>query len=175
MKSKGNYFILFLILVLTTWVSLHGKGNYESVRITRVIDGDTVVVDNNEKVRIIGMNTPEVGKRTEPYGEEAKEFATHILLGKDVYLEKDVSDRDKYGRLLRHIWLKDPKKGILEEDNYGAIALKEGYAQVYTFPPDVKYEKKYLEISRKAREERKGLWGININGTTRGEVPGGQF
>lgn len=175
MKKLRNLIILIMILLVTVlsnqWETGETSGVGDVTTITRVVDGDTVVTEEGEKIRIIGINTPEIGKRTEPYGAEAKKYAEEMLLDRKVYLEADVSDRDQYGRLLRHVWLKNPERGNFEEDNYGAVALRNGYAQVYTFPPDVKYEKKFLKLSREARREERGLWGIDINGTTRGEVP----
>ncbi|GKX28931.1 hypothetical protein SH1V18_14110 [Vallitalea longa] len=139
--------------------------NYEVGVVSRVVDGDTVVITLNgkeEKVRFIGVNTPEsVGryaKKPQPYGKEASNYTKKHLDGKTVYLEKDVSDTDKYGRLLRYIWLEEPDKSKLEEKMYNAILLKEGYASVMTYPPDVKYSKIFVEIEKNARDNNIGLW-----------------
>lgn len=139
--------------------------NYEVGVVSRVVDGDTVVITVggvDKKVRLVGVNTPEsVGryaKNPQPYGKEASKFTKEKLDGKQVYLEKDVSDTDKYGRLLRYIWLEEPDKSKIEDTMFNAILLKEGYASVMTYPPDVKYSKTFVKIEEKARNNKTGLW-----------------
>lgn len=166
---KGVYLLLIVVLAISHYFT--GDRDYEMGKVVNVIDGDTIVLDGNRKVRIIGINTPEIHKKKELYGEEAKAFAEKTLLGKTVYLEKDVSEKDRYQRLLRHVWLVPPDEGNPKEEMYGAMALDQGYAQVYTFPPDVKYESFFLKLSREARENRRGLWALDPDGTTRGERP----
>ncbi|MBU2535160.1 MAG: thermonuclease family protein [Chloroflexi bacterium] len=98
--------------------------------VVRVIDGDTIEVDIGGrlyKVRYSGIDTPEVGQ---PGAEEATAFNAQLVSGKTVYLEKDVSETDRYGRLLRYVWT--------EEGMVNAILVANGYAQVSTYPPDVK-------------------------------------
>lgn len=112
-----------------------------------VIDGDTVKLRNGEKVRFIGINTPEMGQ---PYSSGAKNKLKELVEGKEVILEKDITDRDQYGRLLRYIWLGD----ILI--NLEMVRL--GYANSYTYPPDVKYQDRIVAAEREAREEKIGLW-----------------
>ena len=141
----------------------------EKAEIIRVVDGDTATVllesGAEEKVRFIGVDTPESTIRHEPYGKEAAGFTKSRLNGKAVYLEKDISDRDKYGRLLRYIWLEPP----MEEDNeeeireklFNAILLLEGYAQVSTYPPDVKYVDYFKGFQAEARGADKGLWALD--------------
>lgn len=122
----------------------------ETAKVTRIIDGDTVVVFINgkqEKVRLIGIDTPEHGR---PYFEEARTKTKELVLGKTVKLEKDVSERDKYGRLLRYLYA-----GNLFVN---AELVKQGYAMVYTYPPDVKYADYFLKLQREAREKGVGLW-----------------
>ncbi len=81
-------------------------------------------------------------------------------MAKQSICKKDVSDRDKYGRLLRYVWLEEPDKSKLEEQMFNAILIKEGYGSVMTYPPDVKYSKTFVGIEKKARENNKGLWGL---------------
>lgn len=135
--------------------------------VTRVIDGDTVEVSVEgkiEKVRMIGVNTPETNhptKGVEYFGKEAKTFTTNSLSGKTVYLEKDVDERDNYGRLLAYIWLKQPASDTEKEVRdkmFNAILLLEGYAQVMTVPPNVKYSDMFVKFQREAREAERGLW-----------------
>lgn len=127
-------------------------------RVTRVVDGDTIHVDldgKDETVRYIGVDTPETKKPdtpVQPFGPEASEFNEKLVRGKTVCLEKDVSERDRFGRLLRYIWLRDGR--LVNEE-----LLREGLATISTFPPDVKYvESRYLPAQREAQEARRNLW-----------------
>lgn len=126
--------------------------NTEKALCTRVIDGDTIVVLLNgreEKVRLIGIDTPEKGR---PYFEEATKKTASLVLGKEVLLKKDVSERDKYGRLLRYVYV-----GNIFVN---AELVRLGYAMVYTYPPDVKYADYFVRLQREAREAKRGLWGL---------------
>lgn len=126
--------------------------------VTRVIDGDTIEVNINgriEKVRLIGVDTPETVHPTrgeEPYGREASNFTKSQLEGKSIELEFDVQERDRYGRLLAYVWL----NGTL----FNKTLVEQGYAQVATFPPNVKYVDIFTETQKQARENNRGLWGI---------------
>lgn len=86
-------------------------------KVTKVVDGDTVTVaigKKSEKVRMIGVNTPETHHPTkgkEPYGKEAAAFTTKMLTSKKVWLQKDIEERDRYGRLLAYVWMRKPKTG----------------------------------------------------------------
>lgn len=148
------------------WNNL-GDSDYERAIVKRVVDGDTIEVLLNgleEKIRLIGVNTPEsAGKyknKPQPYGKEASSFTTTSLIGKVIYLEKDVGDKDKYNRLLRYVWLTEPSNGNLEEDMFNAILLREGYGSVMTIQPNVKYQKIFTELEREARKNNKGLWKL---------------
>lgn len=121
-----------------------------------VVDGDTLVVlvdDQREVVRLIGINAPEHGRDPECFGEEAAAFAAALLpAGATVLLERDVTDRDQFGRLLRYVWTTD---GTFVND----ALVRGGYARVSTFPPDVRWTAALLEAERAARETQTGLWG----------------
>jgi len=147
--------------------------NLTKATVIRTIDGDTIEVELEDgteaKIRMIGVDTPESTIQHEPYGEEASNFTKERLEGKEIYLEKDVSDTDKYGRLLRYVWLEPPKK--ISEDEirtkmFNAILLLEGYAQVATYPPDVKYVNYFTTFQEEARNADKGLWAIDSSSTT---------
>jgi micrococcal nuclease len=129
-----------------------------TVEVTRVVDGDTIdispSVEGRSRVRLIGMDTPEVYFGTQPYGPEASAFAKRELDGKEVGLELDVQKIDPYGRLLAYVYL--PNGEMFNE-----TLLEEGYAQVATFPPNVKYQERFLEAQREAREANRGLWGLS--------------
>ncbi|KZL89167.1 thermonuclease family protein [Clostridium magnum] len=123
---------------------------------------------------LIGVNTPESTTRTEPYGKEASDYTKSQLTGKTVYLEKDVSETDKYGRLLRYIWLSIPNEisdSEIRSKMFNAILVQNGYAEVSTYPPDVKYQEYFTKYNYEARNANKGLWAINHNGTTKGNIP----
>nr|WP_243137134.1 thermonuclease family protein [Desulfofundulus thermobenzoicus] len=115
-----------------------------------------------EKVRFIGVNTPESTNKIEPYGKEAAAYTKSRLNGRKVWLEKDVAERDKYGRLLAYVWLSPPKddgEAEVRARMYNAELLLNGYAQVMTVPPNVKYADLFAKLQREAREAKKGLWG----------------
>lgn len=119
-------------------------------KVVRVIDGDTIVIDSGQKIRYIGMNTPEV-ETSECFATVASEINKNLVLGKMVKLEKDVSETDKYGRLLRYVYVDE-----IFIDDY---LVKNGYAKVMTVPPDTKYEDEFLRSQKYAKESNLGLWG----------------
>lgn len=146
--------------------------NFESATVIRVVDGDTAVVniDGNEfKLRMIGVDTPETvhpSKPVEYYGKEASDFTKNQLVeGTQIYLEKDVSDVDRYGRLLRYVWLDLPAdldNPSIEDMNtlmFNSMLVSNGYAQLSTFPPDVKYQEHFSVLEKNARDQKTGLWG----------------
>jgi micrococcal nuclease len=137
--------------------------------VVNVVDGDTidVLIDGQEyRVRYIGVDTPETVHPTrgeEPYGREASEYNKSLVQGQTVSLEKDVSESDQFGRLLRYVRLEDGSM-------VNALLVAGGYAQVSTFPPDVKYAAEFLELERIARLDGVGLWGV-ASEPVRGETP----
>lgn len=141
-------------------------------RVIRSVDGDTfeAKLDESgkvEKVRLILVNTPETVKPNSPveaYGKEASEFTKKSLLDKTIYLQKDVSDTDKYGRYLYYIWLEQPKDFSEKEITskmFNAILLTKGYAQVMTVPPNIKYADLFIRLQMEARDGKKGLWNLS--------------
>jgi micrococcal nuclease len=139
-----------------------GAGNLKDrglvVTVSRVVDGDTVEiipgVDGLTEVRLIGVDTPETSHSTygeQPYGQQAKEFTVTRLEGERVALEFDVEKVDQYGRLLAYLWLTDGRM-------FNEVLLKEGNAQMATFPPNVKYVERFREAQREAD---RGLWGLS--------------
>lgn len=142
---------------------------FEEAKVLRVVDGDTIEIDRGrgkEKVRFVLVNTPETvhpKKGAEFYGKEASNFTKSQLTGKTVYLQKDTSDTDKYGRLLRYIWIErpssdNPSNEEIKSKCFNAILLAGGYANLSTFPPDVKYVDLFRQIERQARDGNVGLW-----------------
>lgn len=129
----------------------HQKG--EMVTVGRVVDGDTFVTTERERVRLIGVDTPESTKQHEPYGKAAADFTKSRLTGRKVQLVYDVGRQDKYGRTLAYVYLAD---GTF----FNALLVAEGYAQIMTVPPNVKHAEEFLALQRKARAQNKGLWGL---------------
>lgn len=144
--------------------SVHIKGRWSTV--VKVSDGDTVELEGGEKVRLIGVNTLETvkpGVKPMPYGKEASNFTKSQLQRKKVFVEVDVQPKDKYGRTLAYLYLQEPKtQDDIEKYMFNAILLKEGYAQLMTIPPNVKYVDLFLKLQRQAREQNKGLWALGI-------------
>ncbi|NJJ37791.1 nuclease precursor [Paenibacillus sp. 7028] len=132
-----------------------------------VTDGDTFTVKlkngSKEKVRLVLVDTPETkhpDKPVQPFGPEASNYTKTLLTGKTVKLEFDVSERDKYGRLLAYAYLGD--KMVNE------LLLKKGYARVAVFPPDVKYVDRFRAIQKKAQAAKLGIWSIEDYATDSG-------
>ncbi|MEG0872820.1 MAG: thermonuclease family protein [Clostridia bacterium] len=142
------------------------SSKFTEAYVKRVIDGDTIVViieGKEYKVRLIGVNTPESTTKTEPYGKEASKFTEKSLTKKTVYLEKDVSDTDKYNRLLRYVWLEIPTnidESQIRTKMFNSCLLIEGYGQVATYPPDVKYVEYFKNMGVEARKNKVGLWNL---------------
>lgn len=134
--------------------------------VKEVIDGDTLILSNNERVRLLGINTPE---HDQYYFAEAREVLELLVLGKKIKLERDITDRDVYGRLLRYVF----RDNLFVNEEM----VKRGFANTFTFPPDVKYTEKFLEAEKWARDRDIGLWAksncskveININFDAEGD------
>lgn len=127
-----------------------------SARVVRVVDGDTIVVEiegNQFKLRYIGMNTPETGA---PGGSEATEFNRQLVAGKTVTLIKDVSEVDRYGRLLRYVFVGDLFV------NYEIV--RSGYANYGTWPPDTSCDQVMVEAYNIALANRAGLFSSLATG-----------
>lgn len=130
----------------------------ERAYVSKVVDGDTIVVNNDSTVRFIGIDTPETVDPRRPvgcFGKEASNKVKSLLTGKEIILQKDVSETDKYSRLLRYIFLPLPNGQTLFVNDY---LVREGFAKVLTYPPDVKYNEQFRQAERKAKENNRGLW-----------------
>ncbi|HKB88398.1 MAG TPA: thermonuclease family protein [Patescibacteria group bacterium] len=124
--------------------------NFTYAKVTRVIDGDTIEIEDGQKVRYIGVDTSEIYPKIECYSEEAKKENENLVLGRTVKLEKDVSETDKYSRLLRYVYL--------DNEFINDELVKTGFAKVETVPPDIKYKSEFLESENYAKENKLGLW-----------------
>ncbi|MFA6600917.1 MAG: thermonuclease family protein [Candidatus Omnitrophota bacterium] len=155
--------------------------------VQRVVDGDTLQLSNGEKVRLIGVDTsesadnPKLRRDAQKTGQDrseiiqmgkaAAEFTRKLAGGKQVRLEYDVQQRDKYGRLLAYVYVVPEKpiydfvhsltkmERLTEMDLFlNAYLVEQGYAQVMTIPPNVKCQELFVKLEKEAREQRRGLW-----------------
>jgi len=142
-----NYLILLLFLTSCT-PSSNLDGPY---LVIDVIDGDTLKIETSEKIRLSGINTPE---KKECYYQEAKDKLTELTLNKTIYLEKDYTNKGRYGRLLRYIHTKD--------QDINKYLVLNGYARVYDkYAYDTKKYKELKELEHKARLQKLGVWTCN--------------
>lgn len=140
---------------------------YTKAKVTRVIDGDTIWVNiggDKEKVRFIGINAPELardGKKAQFMAEEARDFVEKTIKDKEIYLEKDLTDRDKYDRLLRYIYLEkpseDPSFEEIRDKSLNGILVKEGLAYSNYYKPNIKYQDFLEKLEDEAKENRMGI------------------
>jgi len=119
-------------------------------RVIEVIDGDTIVIEGGYRVRYIGIDTPEIHPEVEAFGLEAWQANRELVDGKVVHLERDVSQVDKYGRLLRYVYVDD----IL----VNAELVRQGLAYVKAYPPDTKHQDYLEELEQEARQAGRGMW-----------------
>jgi micrococcal nuclease len=180
--AKNSIFLLCLLALLSACSGhevdlarqapptlVQEPGGYEIAEVTRVIDGDTVEVRLTERtegpgagraevggtysVRLIGIDTPESvkpGTAVECFGKEASSAAEALLEGRRVTLVKDVEEVDGYDRLLRYVYL--------GEEMVNARLVINGYATVYTYPPNVRHNELFAALQREARAGDAGLW-----------------
>ena len=144
-------------------------GGYETAIVTDTIDGDTIEVEitgdadgpgsgdaavgRGYTVRLTGIDTPESVKPNSPvecFGRESSLAAEVLLLGAEVRLVKDVEEADRFGRLLRYVYV--------GEEMANARLVVNGYASAYTYPPNVRHSDLFVALQRKARDEGRGLW-----------------
>lgn len=141
-------------------------------RVIRVIDGDTIEIETKpssvkalegrQKVRYIGIDTPELHDPKKPvqcFSKESFEINKKLVEGKVVSLEKDISEKDKYGRLLRYVFLPQQEKettssGFMIND----YLVRQGYGHAVTFPPDIKYQEQFRNAQKEARDQKRGFW-----------------
>jgi len=159
--------ITFLVINFSKQINLthqfYDKPRYQYT-VRHVVDGDTVELSNGARVRYIGIDTPEIRKRKGsewiykpmPYAEEAKEFNKMLVEGKSVRLEYDVQKKDKYNRDLAYVYIGDKMVNM--------EMVKQGFAMIYTYPPNVRYTQRFIEAQKDARDNKRGLWiGLEEN------------
>jgi micrococcal nuclease len=144
------------------------KYNYSDIMVKRVVDGDTLLLESGERVRLIGIDTPELhesqklkrdversqqdAEAIKALGRKAYLFTKGLVEGQRVSLEFDVDKYDKYDRLLAYAYLKNNGTFV------NAEIVKQGYANLMTIPPNVKYADLFQRLYREAREGQRGLW-----------------
>ncbi|GAB4218690.1 MAG: hypothetical protein Fur009_0830 [Candidatus Microgenomates bacterium] len=146
--------------IISPTIKLNQDENFYQV--VNVVDGDTLDVEINgqiKRIRVIGINTPELKdprKPVECFAQEASQKAKELLLGKKIRLETDSTqaDFDKYGRLLRYVKVDNGQ-------DFGLLMIKEGYAFEYTYNIPYKKQVDYKLAQEQARENKKGLWADN--------------
>ena len=128
-----------------------GQAGAGTERVTRVVDGDTVVLSGLGKARLIGVDTPEVYGHVECFGREASAYAKRALTGRRVRYRIGVEPRDRYGRSLVYLWLGDGRF-------FNAMLVRDGYAQPLTIAPNVEFAERFRREARAARLAGRGLW-----------------
>jgi len=129
----------------------------QTAQVTGIVDGDTIDVQieaQTFRVRYIGINTPETGQ---PCAAEATNYNAELVMGKVATMVKDVSETDRYGRLLRYVYVGD----IF----VNAELVRQGYANAVTYPPDVAYADLFVQLEAEARAAGRGCWAAPISTT----------
>ncbi len=171
--TRAHRFLITLLVVLTACAT-GGTGEPRDnaavatipAVVEKVVDGDTAwfVLDGGarEKVRFIGVDTPESTTQHEPFGKEAAAYTASLLgVGERVALELDVDERDRYGRLLAYVWLTPPATADDRDARtrmLNAMLVEKGFATVLTVPPNVEYVDVFVALQLEARTARRGLW-----------------
>lgn len=170
-RKSGAVRVLIGLLLVGGWFIIESDKQYEThalikeeaevhatdgrttvALVTYAIDGDTIEIEGGERVRLLGIDTPEHG---ECYFAESTEYTRRYVVGKRVRLVSDATDRDKYGRLLRHVFVDEAG----EDRHVNALLVAEGYAAVLPIPPDRLYREEFESLETVAKENNLGKWG----------------
>ncbi len=149
---------LILVLLACGLASPAADADSPPVKVRWVDDGDTIVVAGGDRVRYLGINTPEVAhkdKPGEPFGDEAKAFNKKLVQGRWINLELDEQQRDHYGRLLAYVFLAD---GTFVNGEL----VRQGYAHLLRKQSKLRYWKRLLALQRQALKEKKGMWSLPV-------------
>ncbi len=145
---------MLLTILLTT--AVFAADLVATVR--EVLDGDTIVLNDGRKVRYLGINAPEHGQ---PYAPEATNFNRRLVSGLPVRLEFDQVEEDRYHRLLAYVYTKKCEvrgAGCEEQTMVNEQLLAEGWAHIFSMPPNTRYAERFLQVQEKAKSARKGVW-----------------
>lgn len=124
---------------------------FQTAKVTNVFDGDTIEIEGGQKVRYIGVDTPEIYPARECFSQEARNENSRMVAGKTVRLQKDISDLDKYGRLLRFVYVDDV---FVNKE-----LVKNGFAIKQSVPSDLKNSEDFNLLQENAKSLKLGLWG----------------
>jgi micrococcal nuclease len=147
-QTRIAWFLTLTILLVLSTVSCSTTS--DEIQVIEVVDGDTIIIEGGSRVRYIGVDTPEIYPDIETYGIDAWQANRGLVEGKKIHLGKDVSDTDKYGRLLRYVYVGN----IL----INAELVRLGLAKAKAYPPDIKYQKHLSRMEIGAKENRRGIW-----------------
>lgn len=158
-------FVLVIAAVIGFWldkentaplvkgITTISRGKEGLAKVIRVIDGDTIEIEGGERVRYIGIDTPETMDPRKPiqcFGVQASRKNKELVEGRKVRLERDIADRDKYNRLLRYVWVGDIFVNL--------ELVKQGFAYSYSYPPDIKYQDQFIRAQEESKKANVGLW-----------------
>ena len=156
LKSKSSRLLIIAIILLGITIGLGVRYSIwltsyppemEQVLVVRVIDGDTIELQDGRRVRYLGIDTPELG---EDYATEATTRNKELVEGKEVELQRGKRDKDEYGRLLRYVYV----NGVF----VNAELVAQGYAKAYIFDPDERYSQVLVQLEQYAKIRERGLW-----------------
>ncbi len=160
MRIRGVFIIIFAFYLMPDLLPQPGAQHQQYFMVKHVVDGDTFWIDDGSikglKIRLIGIDAPEsrsTGRKEVSYfGKEASGYLEKLIGGKRVRLEFDAGRYDRYGRTLAYVYLED---GTF----VNARLVRDGYATVMTVPPNIRYANTFLRLERKARSQKRGMWG----------------
>ncbi len=158
MTYRHHYLKKLILLLVVTTIGCMAPVDYSSIKVIKVIDGDTVKLANGQLLRYIGIDTPEMRIKQggtfvyspQPLAQEATQLNRDLVEGKFVKVEFDIEKRDKYGRLLGYCFI--------DEVMVNKKLVEEGLAVLYTKPPNVAYADELIAAQGQARQDKKGLW-----------------
>ena len=150
-KTILTAFLIFAVVISTFYLLKDQEPTADVVKdkltVTKVIDGDTITLSDDNHVRLIGINTPEKGQF---YYQEAKDKLTSLVEGKEVSLVKDKTNNDRYGRLLRYVYLDDI---FINE-----VMVEEGYAEAIEYKPNLAHQDVLEAAELEAKRQNLGIW-----------------
>ena len=120
-----------------------------TLRVDKIIDGDTFILSDRRHVRLLGIDTPEVG---EPYSDSAKIFADSVIADRQIRLEFDKVIKDSYGRELAYLYI--------DSLCYNELILRRGFASIYLFKDNSRHASKFIAAQNEARTAKRGIWSL---------------